>query len=101
MPKPRFLLLTALILLAATVRVTPYVLENLGLTDVTQFAAFLWNFSPLTALFLLGGASFAQRRWAYLAPLAAIFLSDVAIGLLRHDMSQGLHEGIPAIYGSY
>jgi hypothetical protein len=101
MQKPRFLLLASIIVLAVSVRVTPYILAKLEMTDVTQFAAFLWNFSPLTALFLFGGAQFAQRRWAYLAPLAAIFVSDVAIGLLLKDMSKGLHPVIPAIYGSY
>ena len=101
MQKPRFLLLASIIVLAVSVRVAPYILGVMGLTDVRQFAAFLWNFSPITALFLFGGAQFAQRRWAYLAPLAAIFVSDVVIGLLLKDMSMGLHPVIPAIYGSY
>jgi hypothetical protein len=101
MQKPRFLLLASIIVLAVSVRVAPYILGVMGLTDVKQFAAFLWNFSPITALFLFGGAQFTQRRWAYLAPLAAIFISDVLIGLLLKDMSMGLHAGIPAIYGSY
>ncbi len=101
MLKSRFLLLAAIVVTAVVVRIAPYVLGVMGLTDVTQAAGFLWNFSPLTALFLFGGAQFAERRWAYLAPLAAIFVSDVAIGLLLGDMSKGLHPTIPVIYGSY
>ena len=101
MQKRRFLLFGSIIILAILVRVTPYVLDKLGMTDVRQVAAFLWNFSPITALFLFGGAQFAQRRWAYPAPLVAIFISDVTIGILLKDMSQGLHPIIPAIYGSY
>jgi hypothetical protein len=101
MHKPRYLLLASIVVLAVSVRVTPYILGALGLTDVQQIAAFLWNFSPLTALFLFGGAQFVERRWAYLAPLIAIFISDVTIGLLLQDMSKGLHAAIPAIYGSY
>jgi len=125
MHKHRFLLLALFIVLAALVRLTPWALADMGLTDAklferafdkevvnraisgmglteaAQFAVVLWNASPLTALFLYGGARFPERRWAYFAPLAAIFLSDIGIGLLRRDMSQGLHPGIPAIYGSY
>lgn len=125
MHKRRFLFLVLFIILAALVRVAPYALADLGLADASlferafdkevvaraiagmgltepaQFAVVLWNASPLTALFLFGGARFTDRRWAYIAPLAAMFLSDVGIGLLRRDMSQGLHSGIPAIYGSY
>ena len=125
MQKPRFLIFVSFVVLAALVRVAPYALSDLGLTDpakfelafekhvvtraiagmglteAAQFAAVLWNFSPLTALFLFGGAHFTRRSWAYLAPLAAMFLGDIGIGLLRGDMRQGLHSGIPAIYGSY
>lgn len=125
MHKHRFLFLAAFIVLAALVRLTPWALADMGLTDAVlferafdkevvdraisgmglteaaQFAVVLWNASPLTALFLFVGARFTDRRWAYIAPLAAIFLSDIGIGLLRRDMSQGLHPGIPAIYGSY
>ena len=95
MHKSRFLLLASIIVSAATVRVAPYVLQKMGLTDITQYSAFLWNYSPIMALFLFGGAQFSERRWAFLAPLAAIFVSDVAIGLLLGDMSMGLHSGIP------
>lgn len=125
MHKHRFLFLASFIILAALVRLAPWALADMGLTDTVlferafdkevvnraisgmglteaaQFAVVLWNASPLTALFLFVGARFTERRWAYIAPLAAIFLSDIGIGLLRRDMSQGLHAGIPAIYGSY
>jgi hypothetical protein len=125
MHRSRFLLLASIVVLAAVVRVAPYLIANLGLadaavfsrafdkqvvtraiasmgvTDADEFAAVLWNFSPITALFLFGGAYISDRRWAYIAPLAAMFVSDVGIGLLRGDMSQGLHPIIPAMYGSY
>src|SRR4029077_15141674 len=109
MQKPRILILVSFVLLAAVVRVAPYALSDLGLTDpatfekafdkhvvtraiagmglteAAQFAAVLWNFSPLTELFLFGVAHFTRRSWAYLAPLAAMFLGDIGIGLLRRD----------------
>lgn len=101
MTKPRFLLLAMITLAVVGLRLVPYVLNSLGLIDVKEFTSFIWNFSPLTALFLFTGARFPERRWAYGAPLAAMLISDVAIGLFLGNMSQGLHSMIPAIYGSY
>ncbi len=40
------------------------------------------NFSPVEAMALFGGAYFAKRSWAILAPLIALFISDLALGLM-------------------
>lgn len=50
---------------------------------------------------LFGGACFASKRMAFLVPLAAMLLSDLAIGLLSSDLSLGLHRLIPVVYGSF
>lgn len=59
------------------------------------------NFAPIGAMALFGGACFADRRVAFFVPLAAMFLSDLAIGLLSGDLSLGLHRLIPVVYGSF
>jgi hypothetical protein len=59
------------------------------------------NFAPIAAMALFGGASFADRRLAFFVPLASMFLSDLAIGLLSGDLSLGLHRLIPVVYGSF
>ncbi|MCL6620192.1 MAG: hypothetical protein K6T33_10450 [Thermomonas hydrothermalis] len=41
------------------------------------------NFSPVEAVALFGGAYFARRQWALLVPLTAMFLSDLALGLIN------------------
>jgi hypothetical protein len=41
------------------------------------------NFSPIEAVALFGGAYFAKRSWAMLVPLAAMFASDLALGLVN------------------
>lgn len=61
------LMLAAMIFLAALSRVLPHPP----------------NFSPIEAVALFGGAYFAKRHWALLVPLAAMFLSDMVLGLLR------------------
>jgi hypothetical protein len=40
------------------------------------------NFSPVEAMALFGGAYFAKRSWAVLVPLIALFISDLALGLM-------------------
>lgn len=50
------------------------------------------NFSPIAALALFGGAQFADKRLAFFVPLAAMFLSDLILGL---------HSLIPVIYGCF
>ncbi|MGZ0170501.1 MAG: DUF6580 family putative transport protein [Planctomycetales bacterium] len=67
--QPRFLILTALVLLAALCR----------LVDGWQ------NFAPIGAMALFGGACFHSRRTAFLVPLSALLLSDVLLNLTRHS----------------
>lgn len=50
------------------------------------------NFSPIAALALFGGAHVVDKRAAFLVPLAAMFLSDLVLGL---------HALIPVIYGCF
>lgn len=65
LPAPGPLVLAALIFVAALSRVLPHPP----------------NFSPIEAVALFGGAYFASRRWAVLVPLAAMFASDLVLGL--------------------
>jgi len=50
------------------------------------------NFTPIAAIALFGGASFYDRRVAFLVPLAAMLLSDLVIGF---------HRLMPLVYGSF
>ena len=65
LPSAGPLALAALIFIAALSRVLPHPP----------------NFSPIEAVALFGGAYFAKRHWALLVPLAAMFLSDLVLGL--------------------
>lgn len=82
---PRLAALCGLILLAAFSRLIPHPP----------------NFAPIGAMALFGGAAFADRRLAFVVPLAAMFLSDLAIGIRSGDLSLGMHRLIPVVYGSF
>ena len=76
MNRPRFTLLAAMIFAAAASRLMPH----------------LPNATPIAAIALFGGAFFADKRLAFLVPLAALFLSDLVLGL---------HGQMPGVYASF
>lgn len=77
--RPRVPVLWAFFTYAFVVRVLPYVLhETAGAPLLDTFEAYPWNFSPLFALAIFGGAAFGWRL-ATFAPLATLVLGDLLI----------------------
>jgi hypothetical protein len=74
--KPRSKLLIGMILAAAAMRLLPHPS----------------NFTPIGALALFAGAQFDDKRWAFVVPLAAMFLSDLLLGF---------HSQMPLVYGAF
>ena len=72
----RTLLALVLILLAAGLRIAPHP----------------WNFTPVGAMAVFGGAAIKDRRLALLFPLLALFVGDIFIGF---------HKLIPIVYASF
>jgi hypothetical protein len=76
MNKTRFTLLAGMILAATASRLVPHPPD----------------FSPIAAIALFGGATFANKRAAFLVPLAALFLSDLVLGF---------YAITPVVYGAF
>ncbi|EQD43516.1 conserved hypothetical protein, membrane [mine drainage metagenome] len=68
---PRALTLSVLIALAVATRLVIHFIPGV----------IPYNFTPVEALGLFGGAWFADRRSAFMVPLAAMAVSDLIIGL--------------------
>jgi hypothetical protein len=64
--------------------VLPYVLHELTSGPLRNSFAYPWNFSPIYALALFGGAAFSLRT-ALAAPLAAMVLGDLVIAAIAGD----------------
>jgi hypothetical protein len=64
MLKPRFVTLAGFIMFAALCRILPHP----------------WNFTPVGAMALFGGAKFSEKYSALVFPLGALFLSDMVLG---------------------
>jgi hypothetical protein len=65
-----------------------------GMVLVAVLAKFLphpQNFAPIGAIALFAGAHFQNRKWAFLMPLASLFLGDLT----------GLHTLMPFVYGCF
>jgi len=61
------------------------------------------NFAPITALAVFGAVRYADRRAALLAPLLALFTSDLAREILyRYGLADqwGLYRGMWVVYGT-
>jgi hypothetical protein len=73
---PRFIVVFSVILVAALVRLLPH-----------------WpNFTPIAAMALFAGTYFDRKQFAFAIPIAAMFISDLVIGL---------HANMPAVYMSF
>lgn len=76
---PRTGVLAAMIAFAVAVRLLIFFVPG----------ALPYNFTPVEAIALFGGAYFADRRLAFLIPLGAMLVADLIIGL---------HPLLPAVY---
>lgn len=56
------------------------------------------NFTPLAAIALFGGACFSNRKLAFLAPVAAMFLSDLVLAYTRYHVLR-MAAIQPVVYG--
>lgn len=79
-------------------------LDRTVLLTIAVVAAFRvvphWpNFTPVMAIALVGGALAADRLRAVLVPIAAMVLSDVALGLIM-GLDYAIHATQPWVYGS-
>jgi len=68
MSKPRLVMIACMILVAAASRLIPHPP----------------NVASITAVALFGGAYLSDKRLAFLVPMAALFLSDLILGLYSH-----------------
>jgi hypothetical protein len=80
----RFFALLGIILSAAAMRLLPHPP----------------NVTPVAAMALFGGVYFANRRIAFFVPLAAMYLSDLALGFFVYDFGW-FHGFMPFVYAGF
>jgi hypothetical protein len=80
---PRFWTLVGITLAVAMTRVVPHP----------------WNFTPVGALCLFGGAYFTRRWAAFGVPLAALVVSDLVLAVTLYNVASLLY--MPPVYVSF
>src|SRR5258708_6963067 len=78
----RNIVLILMIVAAAAIRLVSY-----------KYPYVLSNFTPVGAIALFGGAYFTDKWKAYLVPLLALFLSDVALNYLYSNKLELFYNG--------
>ena len=89
MIQPRFWFLATLLMYSILMRVFPY---------LSYTANYPWNFSPILAICLFGGAILTDRRWAYAVPFIVFFISDLGIWALTGRVDWAFYPNQPVIY---
>jgi len=79
---PRFLFITAIILVASITRVFPHIP----------------NFTPIAAMALFGGVYYSNKAMAFIMPLLAMAISDI---LLEITTGWGFHNTMIYVYASF
>jgi hypothetical protein len=77
-----------------------FVLTLVGVAAASRLLPHPPNFTPIAAMALFGGAFFASKRMAFLVPLLAMGMSDVALGLLS-GKELGFHSTMPVVYVTF
>jgi hypothetical protein len=87
---PRTWVLAAMIAFAVGVRLVIYFVPGV----------FPYNFTPVEAIALFGGAYFLDRRLAFIVPLGAMLLADAVIAItLSPALVNDWIGTLPAVYG--
>ncbi len=79
---PRVIFITSAIFIAAASRLLPHIP----------------NFTPIAAMALFGGVCFTDKRLAFIIPLLAMLISDVALELIT---GWGFHNTLIYVYAAF
>ncbi|MBK7964035.1 MAG: hypothetical protein IPK10_01070 [Bacteroidetes bacterium] len=67
------------------------------LSALTRFFPPIANFTPLAAMALFGGTYLINKKWAFIIPLTAIFISDIIFEIYN---GTGFYPDMIFVYGS-
>ncbi len=80
-----FVVITAILLMLALSRLLPHP----------------FNFSPVAALALFGGAKYSNRFAAYLIPIAAVWISDLFLNFAFYGRFVAFYDGALVTYAAF
>lgn len=97
-PRTRNLMTLGVLAFGIGMRVLPYVLVRMNIISLDDASSFIWNISPVPAMWLLGGA-YMSARWAGLsAGLVAWVIGDLLIGWVSGYPAFSFYKTLPFVY---
>lgn len=99
--RPRWKLVSFIFLYTVAVKVLPYVLYRLGMDVEKDFAIYPWNFSPIFAVALFGGAMYQSRGNVFAVPLLAMLAGDLGIWAVTGKAEWAFYSGQFVVYAAF
>lgn len=82
-------------------RLLPYGLSLAGVSIDPATTWYPWNFAPLMAVTLLGGAVASSSLWSVALPMIILTLGNFGIWALTGKFEYGFHDSQPFVYAGY
>ncbi|HVJ69005.1 MAG TPA: DUF6580 family putative transport protein [Caulifigura sp.] len=102
MHAPKWKLFSVLWAVTVALWVLPYVIDRFGSLDLKNaFTGYPWNFSPMYAVALFGGAFLRNRTVAVALPVVAYAGVNLAIWALSGKLSYAAHPVVWICYALY
>lgn len=81
-------------------KLLPYVLMQAGVMLDPESMAYPWNFTPLLAVCLYGGAMLPRRGMSLVLPLVMMFVSDLGVWAISGHRDWAFYPGQIPVYAS-
>src|SRR5690606_13429391 len=96
--RPRWKFLAIILAYTVVLKVLPYILYHWGMDVEKNFAIYPWNFSPIFALCLFGGAMYQSKLNALWIPLSVMLLGDLGIWAVTGKLDWAFYPGQYVVY---
>lgn len=99
--QPRWKLVAFIFAYTIAMKLLPYVLYRMGMDVEKNFAIYPWNFSPIFAVALFGGAMYKWKTNALWIPLAAMLAGDLGIWAITGNFDWAFYPNQSVIYAAF
>lgn len=96
--RPRWSFVFAVLAYTLLMRLTPYFLSLWGMRLDPETSVYPWNFSPIFAVCLFGGAFLQDRRLSIGLPMLVFLISDLGIWAITGRFDWAFYPDQPVVY---
>lgn len=82
-------------------KILPYIFQRMGMDVTNRFEIYPWNFTPIFALCLFGGAVYQSRLNSIWIPLAAMLAGDLGIWAVTGRLDWAFYSNQWVVYCAF